>query len=147
MAQRAFLERAAALVEDLPGPAIQIGYGDGTAFDHLREILRRRELYIFDRALPDGDGTPPPAARVTGDFHDILPAAWDRFPCTAALLHLNFSMTAAPRLTAELTPLVAPLLCHGAVIVSELALELPGWVAQPPPDGVREGRHFLYRAG
>lgn len=146
MAQRAFLERAAELVESLPGPAIQIGYGDGTAYDHLREILRRRELFVFDRSLPDGDRSPPPAARVLGDPQETLPIAWDRFPQSVALLHLNFPMTASPRLAAELTPLIAPLLCHGAVIVGEQALELPGWQPQPPPDGVREGRHFLYRA-
>src|ERR1039458_1680753 len=44
MAQRACLERAADLTAQLPGPALQVGYGDGSAFDHLREILRRREL-------------------------------------------------------------------------------------------------------
>lgn len=146
MAQRAFLERAAALVESLPGPAIQIGYGDGTAYDHLRELLRRRELFVFDRSLPDGDGTPAAAARVPGDLRETLPLAWDRFRQSVALLHLNFPMTASPRQAAELAPLVAPLLCHGAVIVSEQVLELPGWQLQPPPDGVREGRHFLYRA-
>jgi hypothetical protein len=146
MAQRAFLERASALIESVPGPAIQIGYGDGTAFDHLREILRRREIFVFDRVLPDGEGAPTMAERVAGDLQESLPMAWDRFPRTAALLHLNFPVTAAPRLAAELTPLIAPLLCQGAIVVSERALELPGWQPQPPPDGVREGRHFLYRA-
>lgn len=147
MAQRAFLERAAGLAEALPGPAIQLGYGDGSAFDHLREILRRRDLFVFDRSLPDGEGAPPVEARVAGDLQETLPLAWDRFPRTAALLHLNFAVTAVPRLAAELAPLAAPLLRQGALIVSETALELPGWQPQPPPDGVREGRHYLYRAG
>jgi hypothetical protein len=147
MAQRAFLERAAVLAEALPGPAIQVGFGDGAAFDHLREILRRRALVVFDRTLPDGEGAPSADARVPGDLHDTLPLAWDRFPRSVALLHLNFPVTAVPRLAAELAPLAAPLLCTGALVVSEIAVELPGWQAQPPPDGVREGRHYLYRAG
>ena len=147
MAQRAFLERAAALAEPLSGPAIQLGFGDGSAFDHLRDILRRRALIVFDRILPEGDRAPPADARVPGDLHDTLPVAWDRFPRSVALLHINFPVTSTPHLVAELAPLAAPLLGPGAFIVSEIAVQLPGWQVQPPPDGVREGRHYLYRAG
>jgi hypothetical protein len=43
--------------------------------------------------------------------------------------------------------LLAPLLRAGAVVVSEPAIELPGWLALPLPIGVREDRYHLYRVG
>ena len=55
MTQRACLECAADLAAQLPGPALQLGFGDGSAFDHLREILRRRELIGFFEKLPPLD--------------------------------------------------------------------------------------------
>jgi hypothetical protein len=147
MAQRAFLERAAELVIGVTGPAIQLGFGDGAAYDHLREILRRREIIVFDRGIGESAGAVPDADhRVLGDPRETLPQVWERFSRSAALAHLNFSATSSTRLAAELAPLVAPLLRAGAVVVSELAIDLPGWEPLPPPEGVREGRHYLYRA-
>ncbi|HKT19912.1 MAG TPA: class I SAM-dependent methyltransferase, partial [Stellaceae bacterium] len=68
MSQRASLERAAAMVTQLPGPALQIGWGDGAAYDHLREILRRREIIVFDRQIAvSPDALPAAAQRVLGD--------------------------------------------------------------------------------
>jgi len=148
MAQRACLERAADLAAQLPGPALQLGLGDGSAFDHLREILRRREIIVFDAGpvsspIPDA---PEPNERIPGDPRETLPRHWDRLKRSVALVHLNFPVTDQPRLAGELAPLIAPILRPGAVVVSEKPLELPGWEALPPPEGVREGRHYLYRA-
>jgi hypothetical protein len=148
MAQRACIERGAELVGALAGPAVQLGFGDGAAYDHLRETLRRRAIIVFDRHIAAVPGQAPGGEeRVVGDPRETLPLAWDRWRRTAALAHFNTSVTASPRLAAELAPLVAPLLRAGAVVVSEIPLELPGWVSLPLPDGVREGRHHLYRVG
>lgn len=59
---------------------------------------------------------------------------------------INFPVTDETRMAAEVAPLVAPTLRPGAVVLSEIALELPGWESLPPPEGVRDGRHHLYRA-
>jgi hypothetical protein len=147
MAQRAFIERAAELVASLPGPAMQVGWGDGAAYDHLREVLRRREIIVFDRPPgPTGETAPPAERCVIGDPRETLPLAWDRLPRRIALAHLNFAPSDSPRQAAALAPLIAPLLCPGAIVVSELPIELPGWQPLPPPDGLRAGRHHLYRA-
>ncbi|HKT17799.1 MAG TPA: class I SAM-dependent methyltransferase [Stellaceae bacterium] len=143
MSQRASLERAAAMVTQLPGPALQIGWGDGAAYDHLREILRRREIIVFDRQIAAAADAPPPAAqRVIGDPRETLPQAWDRCPREAALAHLN---VLSPRMAAELAPLAAPMLRPGAVVVSEVPLDLPGWEPIAPTEAVRDGRDYLYR--
>ena len=146
MAQRASIERAADLVTMLDGPAILLGLGDGAALDHLCEVVRKRGVIVFDKG-PIADGAAQRAsARVEGDPRETLPRNWERLKRSAALALLNFPITDEARLAAEVAPLVAPMLRPGAVVLSEIAIELPGWEALPPPEGVREGRHHLYRA-
>jgi hypothetical protein len=146
MSQRASLERASVLVTQLPGPALQIGWADGIAYDHLREVLRRRELFVFDHAIAaTGDAPPDAEHRILGDPAETLPQAWERWRREAALVYLSFPAPA--RAAAELAPLVAPLLRPGAVVIAETTLELPGWDAIPAPEGTRDAREHLYRVG
>jgi hypothetical protein len=143
MSQRASLERAAALVTQLAGPALEIGWGDGTAYDHLREIMRRREILVFDRQILAPPEVPPQAAqRIIGDPRETLPTAWERCRREAALAHLNIP---SPRMAAELAPLVAPMLRAGAIVIAETPLELPGWEPIAISDATRENRDYLYR--
>jgi S-adenosyl-L-methionine methyltransferase len=142
MSQRANLERAASLITKLPGPALQIGWGDGIVYDHLHEILRRRDLFVFDKAIPD-TAPPQPEHRILGDPLENLPQAWERWRREAAFAYLNFPAPA--RAAAELAPLLAPLLRPGAIIIAETTLELPGWEALPAPEGARDAREHLYR--
>lgn len=131
------------MVTQLPGPALEIGWGDGTAYDHLREIMRRREILVFDRQiLAPPDIPPAEAQRITGDPRETLPQAWERCRRQAALAHLNVP---SPRMAAELAPLVAPMLQAGAVVISEAPLELPGWQQVILSDTSRENRDYLYR--
>jgi hypothetical protein len=147
MSQRASIERAASLVTALPGPALQIGWQDGIAYDHLHEVLRRRELFVFDRVIGAPDKMPPAAEhRVIGDPYDTLPQAWERWHREVAFVYFNFPMPARP--AAELAPLVAPLLRPGAIVVAEAELELPGWEKGPTPEtAARDAREILYRVG
>jgi hypothetical protein len=144
MSQRATLERAASLMTQIPGPALQIGWGDGVVYDHLREILRRRDLFVFDRAIAAPEDAPPaPAQRMIGDPSETLPQAWERWRREAAFAYLNFAAPA--RAAAELAPLVAPLLRPGAIVIAEVVLDLPGWEAIAAPEGARDARERLYR--
>ncbi|MDE2166190.1 MAG: hypothetical protein KGJ66_07620 [Alphaproteobacteria bacterium] len=146
MAQRASIERAADLVTMLEGPAILLGLGDGAALDHLCEVARKRGIIVFDKG-PIADGAAQRASEcVEGDPRETLPRNWERLKRSVALALINLPITDETRLAAEVAPLVAPILRPGAVVLSEIALELPGWEALPPPEGVREGRHHLYRA-
>ena len=144
MAQRACLDRAAELVRPLSGPLLQLGFGDGSAYDHLSELLRGRDIVVFDR-VPIAREHLPPQRLALGEWHETLATAWDHLQRQAVLAHVNLPVTTTPRLAADITPLLAPLLRPGAVVVSEVALDLPGWLALPLPDGLKPGRHFLYR--
>jgi hypothetical protein len=151
MAQRACLDRAAELVKEVPGPVLELGLGNGRTYDHLRELLPERQIYVFEREVAaHPDCIPPAQFLILGDGRETLPAMWDKFPHTGALAHLDMGTGDAEanrRLAAELAPLLAPLLRPNAVVVSEPPLDLPGWLTLPLPPGVREGRYHMYRVG
>jgi hypothetical protein len=148
-AQRACLDRAAALIETCPGPVLEFGLGNGRTFDHLRETLPTRDIFVFERAVAAHPDCVPALDRlILGDLRETLPAARARFAGRAALAHLDIATgeaAASRALAASLAPLVAPLLRAGAVVVSEPPLDVPGWRALPLPGGVTAGRYHLYR--
>jgi len=149
MAQRACIDHAATLVRDVPGPVLEMGLGNGRTYDHLRETLRDREIFVCERLVAAHPDCVPPASNlILGDARETLPQLWDKFARQMALAHLDLGTGEADanmRLAAEVAPLIAPLMRPNAVVVSEPAIELPGWLALPLPLGVREGRYHLYR--
>ncbi|MDX1738439.1 MAG: class I SAM-dependent methyltransferase, partial [Alphaproteobacteria bacterium] len=48
-AQRACLNSAAELVGARVGHVLELGLGNGRTYDHLREILPDREIFVFER--------------------------------------------------------------------------------------------------
>ncbi|HET6520854.1 MAG TPA: class I SAM-dependent methyltransferase [Geminicoccaceae bacterium] len=148
-AQRTCLDLAAALVRDLPGPVLELGLGNGRTFDHLRELLPGRAIFVFDREVKAHPAsTPDPARLILGDIQDTLPAAGARLPGPAALVHSDLGTGDAARnarLAAWLAGALPPLLADGAVVICDQTLDDPRLVPLPPPDGVAPGRYFLYR--
>ncbi len=148
-AQRACLDRAAALIDALAGPVLEFGLGNGRTYDHLRTILPGRDIFVFERTVAAHPDCVPPSDRlILGDLRDTLPASRDRFPGSAALAHIDIATgeTEASRaLAASLAQLIAPLLRPGAIVVSEPPLVLAGWRALELPAEVRPGRYHLYR--
>jgi hypothetical protein len=148
-AQRACLNLAAELTRDLDGVVLELGLGNGRTYDHLRSILPQREIYVCDRRVAaHPDCAPPPERLLLGDMRETLAEARSRFGGRVVLAHLDVGTgdTAANRaLTAELTPLAVPLLCTGAVLVSDPPIDSDGLEILPVPVGVAPGRYHLYR--
>lgn len=150
-AQRACIDLAVALVKDLPGPALELGLGNGRTFDHLRDRMPDRPLYAFDRqnnAHPDCQ--PAPDHLFLGEFSATIGEAVAKLGPSAALVHCDTGsgdVAATAAQAAWLGPALRPLLRAGAVVISDQPLSVQGFTALPLPDGVREGRYFLYRAG
>ena len=148
-AQRACLDEAAALIREVDGIVLELGLGNGRTYDHLRTLFPDREIYVCERRVAaHPDCVPPPDRLILGDLRETLPAAAARFGGRVALAHLDVGTgdAAANRdLAAQLTPTLVPLLCRGAVLVSDPPLDAPQLEELPLPDGVAAGRYHLYR--
>ena len=148
-AQRACLDRAAVLVRDIDGIVLELGLGNGRTYDHLRELVPGREIYVCERQVAAHPDCIPPADRLLlGDMLETLPAARTLLAGRVALAHFDAGTGDAAAnlaLAAGLRPLLLPLLCAGGVLVSDPVMDCPELAALPLPDGVAPGRYHLYR--
>lgn len=147
-AQRACLGHAAAQIRGLPGPVLELGLGNGRTYDHLRELLPEREIFVFEREVAAHPDCIPDAAHLfLGDVRTTLPQAHGRLPGRAALAHADIGTGDAAsnaELAAWLAEALPPLLAAGAWVVSDQPLRAPVLVAQRAPAGIDPGRYFLY---
>ena len=148
-AQRACLGLAAALVRQLDGVILELGLGNGRTYDHLRELCPDREIYVCERLVAaHPDCVPPAAMLLLGDMRDTLPAVRARLCGRVVLAHFDAATADAATsraFAAEIASLIVPLLCAGAVLVSEPEI-LADWLHPLPlPAGIAVGRYHLYR--
>ena len=148
-AQRACLNRAGELICGLDGVVLELGLGNGRTYDHLRELFPGRDIYVCERRVAaHPDCIPPDDLLLLGDMFETLPAVRDRLGGRVALAHFDAGTGDAAgniRLAAGLRPLILPLLCAGAVLATQQAMDDPSLMPLPLPDGVAEGRYHLYR--
>ena len=146
-AQRACLDLAARLVQDVPGPVLELGLGNGRTYDHLRRLFPDREIFAFDRALAaHPDCVPDGAHLVMGELRETL--ARFRPPAPAALVHADIGSgeeAASRARAAALAPLIARVLAPGGVVVGDQPMDDASWDAVPLPAGVAAGRYVLRR--
>ena len=140
---------AAALVRGLDGPVLELGLGNGRTYDHLRELCPDREIYVCERQVAaHPDCVPPAEFLLLGDMRDTLRAARKTLEGRVALAHLDPASgdVAASRALAEkLAPLIVPLLCQGAVLISEPSIATPELTPLALPEGIAAERYNLYR--
>ncbi len=150
-AQRACLDHAAGLIADLSGPVVELGLGNGRTFDHLRERLPDREIFVFERQVAAHPGSLPDADHlILGDMLETLPVAKVRLPAPAALVHADVGSgdpAASEAFARRLGPLLVPLLAPGSVILADQDMGMSQWRPQPLPAGVAAGRYHMWRAG
>jgi hypothetical protein len=148
-AQRACLDHAVELIGDLDGFVLELGLGNGRTYDHLRALLPDRAIYVCERRVAAHPKCMPPREMlILGDMRETLPAARGWLGGRIALAHLDAATgdaAASAALAAQLTPSIVPLLCAGAVLAAEPAIDSPDLEILPLPDGVAPGRYHLYR--
>jgi hypothetical protein len=149
-AQRACLDWAVSEVAGLPGPVLELGLGNGRTYDHLRERLADREIFVFERQVnAHPDCVPDEDHLFLGDVEETLSRAAVRLGRTAALVHNDIGTGDAvrnARLASQIGPLLVALVRPGGVILSDQQLPVAdGWQEIAPPDGVAAGRYNLYR--
>jgi len=148
-AQRACLDNAAQLIAAVPGNVLEFGLGNGRTYDHLREKLRGREIYVFERQVAAHPDCIPPADRLfLGDFLDSLPKAIAQLGQETALANLDIGSgdeAASRQLARAMTPFVLQLLKPGGVLISDQPVADPQLEALNLPAGIKPGRYFLQR--
>ena len=152
-AQRACLNLVAEAIRDLPGPVLELGLGNGRTYDHLRELLPEREIFVFEREVAaHPDCIPDPGHLYRGDFHDTLPAAAARFTGQVALVHAEIGSeigSANPERDATLAAFVAGhlpvLLRPGGIVASDRDVGFEGARPLALPEDLAPGVYHLYR--
>jgi S-adenosylmethionine-dependent methyltransferase len=148
-AQRACLNRAAALVRGIDGIVLELGLGNGRTYDHLSALFPDHDIYVCERQVAaHPDCVPPPERLILGDMRETLPELRGRFGGRVALAHFDAGtgdVAANLALSAALTASIVPLLCHGGVLVSDPPIEAAELESLPLPEGVAPGRYHLYR--
>ena len=148
-AQRACLDRAAALVHDLDGHVLELGLGNGRTYDHLRSLFPNRDIYVCERRIAAHPDCVPPADRlIIGDMRETLPAALRWLAGRVVLAHLDAGSgdeAANHAFAAELAPSLLALLCAGAVVATDPPIKCADLEPLPLPDGIAPGRYHLYR--
>jgi hypothetical protein len=151
LAQRACLEAAAGMIAAVPGPILELGLGNGRTYDHLREHLPGRDIWVFERRVAAHPASMPPADRlILGDVRATLPGALARIGAPAALVHVDLGGHSAAGngdLALHVAPLIAPLLAEGGLVVSMERLAFHSLREIALPDARARGRCFLYRRG
>ncbi len=146
--QRASLDWAIARIAHLPGPVLEFGLGNGRSYDHLREHLPGRDIYVFDRQVgAHPDCIPPDDRLILGDFRQTAPAAAERFAGRAALIHADVGSgdpAASRELAAALAPHWTAMLAGGGYLVADQPFPADGLEALPLPEG-SPGRYFILR--
>lgn len=149
-AQRACLNLAAARIGGLPGPVFELGLGSGRTYDHLRELLPQRQVFVFDRRIEaHPDCNPDPACLFLGDIRETLPVAVARFGRVVSLIHADIGSVdgaanarLANFLASQLPSLLPP---GGLVIANRQEVGFAGAQPIPLPDGVEPGHCFMFQ--
>ena len=143
-AQRSCIDDVARRIADLPGLVLELGLGNGRTYDHLRERLPEREIYVFERRVAaHPDCIPPDDKLILGDVQETLPGALDRFRGQVALVHADVGTGDVETnrvLAAAISAVIGDFLAPGGYLVCDQQITFPGAEAVPLPEDVAPGR-------
>ena len=146
-AQRDGLNWAAAEIAGVAGDVLDMGLGNGRTYDHLRETLPDRRVWVIDRVLQCHPSCVPPEEdflqgeavpmleRLKAEGHKIV------------LAHYDFGFGVKEQDVAEaaaMSPVIASVMAKGGIVVS--GQPLVGYEELKGPEGIPEGRYLFYRA-
>lgn len=148
-AQHACLAWAFQAIEGRTGVVAELGLGHGRTYDHLRNLLPEREIFVFDRAndaYPDCQ--PPEKYLVLGEVKDTVPAMYDRLGGKVVLANTDlgsFDKASNRAVAAMVSEVLPPLMAPGGIVMSDLELNLPDYERIPLPSAAPADAYCLYR--
>ncbi len=147
-AQRDCIATATREIGELAGPILEIGLGNGRTYDHLRERMPGRDIFVFERQVAaHPTSTPPPERLILGNLGDTLPRARLRIGAPACLAHADIGCGNADidAATASLLARWLPaLMLAGGVILCDQPLSSEHLEEKPLPASVARGRYHYY---
>lgn len=151
-AQRDCLNWAATVIADAPGPVLELGLGNGRTYDHIRDLMPERDIFVFDRQIAAHPACIPPEDHMfLGEINQTLPAAQARLGTnTCALIHTDVGSGDAAQnaaLAALIAPYLADLAAPGGLILAdqELPLSQTDFTRLAEPAGVPAGRYYIFQ--
>lgn len=149
-AQHICIDWAIAEIRNKPGYVLELGLGNGRTFDHLREAMPERKIYVFDRQIAAHPKSIPFHDYIfLGDVTETLIEARKKLGEGSVILaHIDLGSgdeDANQNLISGLLPMLLPLLKPEALILSDQSL--PTLTRLPEPPGIRPGRYFIYKNG
>ena len=151
LAQRDCINLAADMIKDVPGVVWEFGLGNARSYDHLRETFTDRDVYVFDlEPYAPMEFRPPENRLVVGNVQETVPREVARNPGAVALLHYDVGTGHRPddlKLAAELSKVISPAIAPGGIVMGVYELTLENAMQLPNPEGIAEGRYFIYRLG
>jgi hypothetical protein len=149
VSQRACLDFAMAETAPMPGPVLELGLGNGRTYHHMRARMPGRDIYVFERAVgAHPDSIPPEDRVILGDVMETLPQARTRFGSRVRLIHADLGGHNAEKndiFARKVSPLIAPLLALGGIVVSSDRMYFETLTELPLPPAAVPGRVFMYR--
>jgi hypothetical protein len=137
---------AAAQLDGLDGDALEMGLGNGRTYDHMREQLPDRRIWVIDRRLKPHPSCIPPEEDFLKGEADAMLEELARRGAKMALTHYEFGIGVDEIDAAEgrrLSPLIAAVMAPGGIVVA--SQRLPTLEPVRGPESVAEGRYFFYR--
>jgi len=145
-AQRDGLNWAAQHIAGQPGDVLDMGLGNGRTYDHLREILPDRRIWVIDRVLQCHPSCMPPEADLLLGEAEPMLTKLARDGAQIILAHYDFGFGIKGKDVAEsarLSPLIASVMQPGGLIIS--GQPLVGFEQISGPDSIPPDRYLFYR--
>lgn len=140
------LNWAAEAISDVEGDVLELGLGNGRTYDHLRERLPGRRIWVIDRLLQCHPSCEPPQADfLMGEAEPMLAELAAR-GVKVALAHYDLGRGIKADDIAEgaaMSPLIGALMVPGGLVVSQQPLV--GFERVRGPETVDEERYLFYR--
>ena len=141
------LNWAAEEIVSIQGDVLELGLGNGRTYDHLRERLPERRIWVVDRVLQCHPSCVPPAEFfLQGEADSMLRVLAER-GARMALAHYDLGAGVKAYDVAEgarMSPLIAAVMAPGGLVVSQQPLV--GFEQVRGPETVDLERYLFYRA-
>lgn len=147
--QRACIDFAVQKTAHMTGPVFELGLGNGRTYHHLCEVVKERDVFVFERAVESNPASTPPTNRtLLGDVFETLPQALERFGPTASFIHADLgghNLQKNDEFARKVSPIIEPLLAKCGLMVASDRMYFDDMHEVEIPAGAVSGRCFIYQ--